>query len=380
MTAPTSGPQETSVQRVRPLELFFDLVFVYTITHLTNLIAHPHGALDYLQAALIFLSLMWMYDGFVWLSSNLELDADAEYWLMFAAMVTFFVMALGIPTIRGDGGVVFGLGLLLVTALHTGLFSRSATSSAQAIWGIAPYNFASALLVFSAAFVGGVWHWALWLAAIGVLILATLKRREQAFALSPRHFAERHGLLIIIALGESVVALGLGAAGLPITPGLLAYAALGLLLAALVWWSYFGPDHERAERAFERAGAADRNRMALRGYGYSHMGMMSGIIMIAAGLEVGIHGPGEEDGAAWAWNLAVGLALYFLSDVAFRRSLGLGPGRLRLLVGALALATVPVGLSSGPLWQLLAAVLVVALLSVVEDYVLPARAARRGPP
>lgn len=107
-----------NVQNARPLELFFDLVFVFAVTQLTGLISHPHGWLDYLQALLVFLTMMWMYDGFLWLTSNLDLEADRDTWLLGLAMVGFFVMALGIPTIGGAGGLPYALGYMLVVVLH----------------------------------------------------------------------------------------------------------------------------------------------------------------------------------------------------------------------------------------------------------------------
>lgn len=292
------------MQSARPVELFFDLVFVYAVTQLSGVVAHAEGPETYVQAALMFMSLMWMYDGYVWLSSNMTFERDLDSWLYFLAMAGFLIMAVGIPDVRGAGGLPFGLGLLLVTVIHITMFARVPNAGAQAILGIAPFNVGSAVLVLASTFAAGPLHWALWSAGVGVLLLATAFRREQAFELSPQHFVERHGLLIIVTLGESVMGLGLGVRGLPLDGAHLTYLLLGLLLAAHLWWGYFGPNHDRVEHHFVMAEPVRRNRMALLGFGYLHMVMMAGIILVAAAAEVGIHEPAHHAPEAGAWNLA----------------------------------------------------------------------------
>lgn len=369
MTVPAPFKQP-NVQNARPLELFFDLVFVFAVTQLTGLISDPHSWMDYLQALLTFFSLMWMYDGFLWLTSNLDLESDRDNWLLGLAMVGFFVMALGIPTIGGAGGLPYALGYMLVVVLHIYLFTRTQTSSSQAIFGVAPYNFFSALMILFAAFVSGTAHWVLWFLAIGTLLVVTFRRREEQFTLSPSHFAERHGLLIIIALGESVMALGAGATGMRVTPLLTLFITLGLLLAGHLWWSYFGPNNERALHNLKRAQGDEQTRLALQGYNYSHMPMLFGIMMVSAALEVTIHHPAGKATDATAWNLAGGLLLFYLGLMIFHRILGLGPGRLRLFMGLIGLLSVPIGLKVGALWQLLAVNVFLLLLTSLDDYVL----------
>ncbi len=362
----SATPQDAGIQRATTIELFFDLVLVFAATQLTSLIGHPHGPEDYLKAGLVFVSLLWIYDGFVWLTSNLEVQTRRERWLMFVAMAGFFLMALGIPTIFGAGGLPYALGLLLVTGIHTALFARATNSSAAAIWGVAPYNFGSALLILAAAFAPLPWRWALWGAAVLLLIMVSLLRRETQFSLSPRHFAERHGLLMIVALGESIVALGLGARELPLNAELLVYAALGLFVSVGLWWTYFDRDDQRAEYLLAAAPAEQRARMALQGFGFGHFAMIFGIILIAAGLEVGIQHPTEHAEAASAFNLAAGLSVYLLGDLYYRRVLDIGPGGVRLLAAGLALLTIPLGLFISALAQVVAVLVVLAALWFVE--------------
>ena len=146
-------PTRPAIQRVSTVELFFDLVFVFTLTQLTGLIAHPHTASDYLRAVLVFMTLMWIYLGYAWLTSNLAIERPQQRFLLFTAMAGFFVMALSIPYVFGAGGLPYALGLLTVTAIHAGLFKTAPTGGAQAIRAIAAYNFSAALLVLGAAFV-----------------------------------------------------------------------------------------------------------------------------------------------------------------------------------------------------------------------------------
>jgi len=365
-SSPSRSP-EPAIQRVSNIELFFDLVFVFTLTQLTGLVVHPHEFSDYLKAILVFMTLMWIYVGYTWLTSNIAIQHLSQRLLLFTSMASFFVMALSIPDVFGDGGLPYALGLLVVTIVHAGLFRTAPTTSAQAIRFFAPFNIAAALLVLIAAFVRPPWDWLLWVAAVAVLLISSTLGRERAFQLSPSHFVERNGLLILLALSESIVDLGIGARGLRIDTTLVLSAALALYLAASVWWTYFGGDQSFAEHHFAGAAPSDRARMALIGFGYAHFIMIAGIILIAAGLEVAIAHPiGQPEAAneVGIWNLAAGLALYLIGDTLYRRVLRIGSGRLHLIVAVLALATIPLGLISGALAQLAVCVLLLQLVGL----------------
>jgi low temperature requirement protein LtrA len=172
-----------------------------------------------------------------------------------------------------------------------------------------------------------------------------------------------------VALGESIVDIGIGARDLPIDTTLVLSAALALFLSASVWWTYFGGDESRAEHHFAAATPSERARMALLGFGYAHFIMIAGIILIAAGLEVAItHPVGQSEAAdeVGIWNLAAGLAIYLIGDTLYRRVIRIGPSRLRLLIAALALVTVPLGLIFGALAQVTACILLLQPLWLVE--------------
>lgn len=143
----TADERSAEIERASTLELFLDLVFVFTVTQLTELVAHPHGAGDYVDAALILGLTWWMYDGYIWLTGNVRTDRAGPRLAVFAGMGGYLLMALSIPAAfgpteeaAGDSGVVFGLAFLAVTVIHTLLFSTAPNTSARAIWSVAPFN------------------------------------------------------------------------------------------------------------------------------------------------------------------------------------------------------------------------------------------------
>lgn len=362
----TSAHPPEPAARVSTLELFFDLVFVFTVTQVTQILVKAHGPLDYLRAALILGVLWWMYGGYAWLTNNVGTGRMTNRLLVLSGMAGFLVAALAIPNAFGHDGVAFGLAYLLVVGIHAALFTHAGGSSARAILGIAPFNLGAALLVLLAGILGGPWRLPLWGLAFALPVTSTLLRRETGFTLQPVHFVERHGLVLIIALGESVVAIGVGAAGLPVGGRLVAAAGLALALAAALWWSYFGADDERAEQALARAEGGGRARMALVAFGYAYLVLLAGVVTTSAGVKGVIAHLDEHASPAAAWSLAGGVALYLLGEAWFRAATGIGRRRGRLLVAALALPTAFIGLAAGGLWQLLALVILLIGMLAAE--------------
>jgi low temperature requirement protein LtrA len=202
------GPAPSA--RVSTLELFFDLVFVFTITQVAHLVAHAHSALDLTKAFLILTIAWWMYGGYVWLTNNLGTTGLTIRLLLLAGMAAYFVMALSIPRADGPDGLAFALSYLVVTGVHAVLFTHAPNTSALAILKIAPFNLIGALFVVAAAVVGPRWSWLGWLVAVLTFVGASLARRERGFHVNASHFAERHALVTIVAIGESLVSIGVG--------------------------------------------------------------------------------------------------------------------------------------------------------------------------
>jgi len=185
------------------------------------------------------------------------------------------------------------------------------------------------------------------------------------FRVEPAHFVERHGLLMLVAFGESVVAIGIGAAGLPLDSSVIAAAVLGLALVACLWWAYFTGDSERAEHALRTAAPERQPRLAIEGFFYAHIPMLLGVVFIAAGVTSAIGHAAEPLATGPASALAGGVLLYLAGDVAFRRTLGIGSGVVRAVAAVVALATIPLGWSSAAL-QLVALVVVFAAVFGME--------------
>jgi low temperature requirement protein LtrA len=344
--APAAGRDEF---RVSTLELFFDLVFVFTLTQLTAVLAaqgEPNPSWgDLLHVSMLLVVIWWMYGGYAWLTNAVATDRSAYQLLLLGGMGAYLVLSLAVPTAFGGGGWAFGLAYLLIVLIHAGLFTRSqAGASGIAILRLAPLNIAAALLMVAAAPLGGAAEAVLWGLAVAVIILPSLRPPDPRFEIAPGHFVERHGLVVIVALGESVVAVGIGASHHPLTAELLAVAVLGLALTACLWWTYFGRgEDERALEAMTAAPARKRPQLALNGYYHWHLLILFGVIALASALEQAIAHPTDSLSFARSLALGGGVALFMVGDSLFRRTLSIGDPRWRLAAAALALATVPLG-------------------------------------
>ena len=355
---------EAAPARVSTLELFFDLVFVFTITQVSELVLHAHGTGDLGRAALILLVVWWMYGGFAWLTNNVGTEKPKARILILAATAGFLVMALAIPQAFGRDGFAFGLAYLMVNVIHAVLFLHAPNESARAIFNIAPFNLSTAALIAIAGLTPPAWSIGLWLTAVAVLILAPLSGRTGGFAVEPAHFVERHGLVLIIALGESIISIGLGAAGEPVTLELVTASVLALALNAGIWWTYFDEDERAAEHALTRAQGRERGQMAFRAFGYGHVLMLAGIVVLAAGVKrffQHLHDPAQ---LATAALLGCGLAIYLLGDLVFRRFVGIQRGASRVPGVVASLGSIAIGTAFSPLAQI--ASLVLVLVAVVR--------------
>ncbi|HKP16543.1 MAG TPA: low temperature requirement protein A [Gemmatimonadaceae bacterium] len=350
--------------RVTTLELFFDLVFVFAITQVAHLVGHAHGALDILRALLVLTVVWWMYGGYAWLTNNVATDRLAHRLLLLVAMAAFLVVAVRIPLVAGRHGAAFGMAYLAIVLVHAALFTRAPNASARAILSVLPFNLVLAALIVMSGFVAPAWNWTPWAGAALAIVATTAARRERGFSVNPAHFAERHGLVVLIALGESVVAIGTGAAGQPLRPSLLTAMGFGIALAACIWWTYFDSDDTRGEQAMARASGPERATMAIRAYYYAHLVMIAGIVTSAAGMAQVIADTSRHAPPATAWLLSSGVAVYLLGGAAFRSALRIAAARARLASAALVLATGPIAARAGSLAQLatVVAILVVTLL------------------
>ena len=359
----TTGTPNAPVTRVSTLELFFDLVFVFAITQVSHLFGHAHSALDFARAFFVLAVVWWMYGGYAWLTSNVGTVHLVHRVLLLSAMAAFLMIAIRIPAVAGKHGVAFGLAYLVVVLVHGALFLRATNSSAHAILTILPFNVLLAALVIVSGLVTETWNWIPWVAAGAAIVITSLVRSVGEFHLSPSHFVERHGLVVLIALGESVVSIGAGAAEVPIGWTLVLAIVLGIALAASLWWTYFDRDDVRAEHAMSRASGAMRARLALHAFYYAHLVMIFGIVLAAAGLHAAVAELHEPADHASPWLLSVGVAAYLIGSVWFHRLLAIGATTPRSITAAVALGSAVVGMAAGSLTQL--SVVVAALIALL---------------
>jgi low temperature requirement protein LtrA len=342
--------------RVSTIELFFDLVFVFAITQLTSFLAGEPTMVGLGRALLIFGNLWWIYGGYAWLTNAVPPREPVLRLLMLLGMGGFLVVALAIPTAFAGGGVAFGVGYLLVTLVQTGMFLLSSQESAmRAMRRLGPANAVTAALLLLASFTHGLLQWMLWTAAFGLHWVSPFFTAVSGFPIRAAHFVERHGLIVLIALGESIVAVGIGMAGHGLRADRVVTAVLGLALAAALWWLYFDGEDERAERVLDAAGVDRTTWLALYGFGYAFLPVLGGIIVFAAGIKNAVVQSGEPLTASTAWLLAAGVATYLVGLALFRQLLGIGPIGARVAVAGAVLPSAMIGLAISPeaqLWML----------------------------
>jgi low temperature requirement protein LtrA len=343
--------------QVTSLELFFDLVFVFTITQLTATV-QPGGWGVTGRAALLLLLLWWMYGGYAWLTNAAPPVTSRRRALLVLGMLGNFVTAMAIPHAYGADRVVFALGYLLVVTVHAGMYvTEAARITRGMIVQLLGWNMLGAVLgLVGALFFGDILAW-WWLASFVVAVvvprfvtISSLKQPEPdggaSFELVPGHFVERHGLMLLIALGESVLAIGVGLGTGAHSIGLeqVAFAAISLLLAATLYWAYFGVGEDRrAEAALDAMPAERTQSAALASYGYAFWVILFGIVLTAAGLHHALAHPTEHLTWEYAGQLCLGVGAFWVGLGLFRLTLHLSGAWPRIAGGVALGALIVVG-------------------------------------
>jgi low temperature requirement protein LtrA len=286
--------------------------------------------------------IFWMYDGYAWLTNAVPARGGRRQLLLLAAMAGYLVLAIAIPDAFTGTGLTFGIAYLVIVVVHAFLYvSQAGESSAAAMRALAPNNLAAAAAIVVAGAIGGTAQEVVWTAVFLLLWFATT---AGGFEIGVAHFVERHGLLVIVAIGESVVATGFAARHLPVDLELVVVAVLGLALSAGLWWTYFGDGEERIEQAFGAATGPARVRIALQGFGYAHYVMLLAVVLTAVGLKTAVADPGAELSPAHALVLTGGASLFLAGDGWFRSVLGVRPPPAsRAVTAGVVLVAVPAG-------------------------------------
>jgi low temperature requirement protein LtrA len=322
--------------RVTPIELFFDLVFVFAITQVTGLMAGDLTVHGLARGLLVLALLWWCWVGYAWLGNVMRADEGVGRVAMFGAMGAMFILALTVPEaftdIPGglDGPVVLAIAYLLVRMLHVAILylaSEDDPGLRRQLFRFAPSVLGSTALLLVASQMEGATQTRTWVAVVVVDYVGTILAGASGWRLfSAAHFAERHGLILIIALGESIVAIGQGVTSLPISWPIIAATILGLTVAGCLWWAYFDVLAIVAERALRRAEGEERARLARDAYSYLHLPMIAGIVLLALGMKKVLEYVGDASHHTVSEPLATlplsalygGVALYLFAHVAFR--------------------------------------------------------------
>ena len=292
---------------------------------------------------MLVLSALWFaWASFAWLTNTLNPEEGATRLGVFVTMAALLVASLAVPKAFGDDGVIFGVSYLIVRGMHMyALAARSDASLVGVVRHLAGPMLAGATVILAAGFVDGAARYVLWTVALAIEVAGPYIRGVGGWRLHPGHFAERHGLIIIIAIGESIVAVGVGFSGQDLDGAAIVAAVLGVAIAAAQWWAYFDVVALVAERRLTAHQGEARSRMARDSYTFLHLPMMAGIILFALGMKKVLEHTDEPLKLIPAVALCGGLSLYLLAHIAFRlRNVG-SVNRQRLVTAVVLAALIP---------------------------------------
>ncbi len=370
---------------VTTLELFFDLVFVFAFTQVTFLMAHGEPPVSVAQGVVVLALLWWSWSSFAWLGNQAHANEGLLRAALIAAMAAVFVLSLSIPEAFHDreGGLyaplVFAVCYAVVRLVHLSTYliaaGRDSALRRQVLLSLTTSALPSIVLLVIGAFVDEQWRLAVWAAAVVVDLLAIYVTsnvggswRVQSVA----HFTERHRLVVILALGESIVAIGVGVSLDALTASILVGSLLAIGLSVVLWWAYFQRIADEAEQLLERADGVARAKLASDGYTYLHLPIIFGVILTALGVEE-VMGHLDEERLGWfgASALASGAALFLAATGVFWLRMSRSVLIARFACAVLVAAAIPLWAVVPGLLSLAGVLLLVAILAVIETWRLP---------
>ncbi len=306
--------------RVTPRELFFDLVFVFAFTQVATLLADDPTFAGIGRGVLVLAALWWAWAAYAWLTNIVDPEESVVGAALLVALIAMFIAGLVVPGVFGDEGVLFGAAFLVVCVMHAALYALAGRGNPEllgAVLRLAPWTLLGATMILVAGFADGARTW-LWIAALVCTYFGAVLSGSTGWQVHPSHFAERHGLVLIIALGEAFIAIGIGAAGIGIGLGEVVAAILGLLVATSFWLAYFDFFAIRGERLLVDAQGPERVALARDAYTYMHFPMIVGIVLFAFAMKNIVGDVGDELDSVAAFALCGGSALYLLTYSAIR--------------------------------------------------------------
>jgi low temperature requirement protein LtrA len=362
---PQEGLVDESEKRVAPLELFFDLVFVFALTQVTELMSQNPTWEGLGQGMLVMIALWWAWGAYAWLTNYIAAEEGLERLLMFGVMGAMLFAALAVPHAFGDDALLFAIAYAIARWLHIFIWAEANENidTGQAIVRLARTALPAPALLIAAAFVDdGTTRAVIWIVALLLDLAGPFVFGVRGFRVSARHFAERFGLIVIIALGESIVAIGAGVSS-DLDAGIIVAAGFGLIVSCALWWAYFDVWALITETRFRQARGHTRVLIARDVYSYLHLPMTAGVVLIALGIKKTIGDVDEPLKVAPAAALFGGIALYYAGHIGIRWRMTHTLFRGRVVALVVSVALIPVATKVDALLALgLAAVLTSAVI------------------
>ena len=305
---------------VTPRELFFDLVFVFAFTQVATLLAADPTFTGIGRGVLVLAALWWAWTAYAWLTNTVDPEDAVVGAALLVALIAMFVGALVVPNVFEEDGVLFGACFLVVVAMHLTLYALAGRGNRDllaAVLRLAPWTLLGATLILLAGFTDGARTW-LWVAGLVSTYVGAGLSGSRGWQLHPSHLAERYGLVLIIALGEAFISIGIGVTGIDIGPGEVVAAILGILVATSFWLAYFDFFTIRGEQLLRNLEGPARVALARDAYAYAHFPMIVGIVLFAFAMKTIVAHVGDELDSVAAFALCGGSAVYLLTYSAIR--------------------------------------------------------------
>jgi low temperature requirement protein LtrA len=301
------------------LELFFDLVYVFAITQVVSFIHEDPTVTGFAKGAFLLALLWWTWSIYTWTTNWTGTEGVPIRLFLLAAMGATLLMALEVPDAFGEASVWFGLTYFAVRMLAAGFYwvaSKDHPTQRAAFITFFPLSFVAAFLILVGGFLDAPWLGILWVAGAGLDVFSAINAGKGTFAIDTEHFAERFGLFVIIALGESIVGIGLAAAHVP--RDLIHVVGLGMMfvVAAGLWWSYFDKAAPLVETVFAQRTGQQRSRFARDAYSILHYPLIVGIVFFAVAAEEVVAHPRAPLSMTVAIAMALGIAMVLASIAA----------------------------------------------------------------
>ncbi len=361
--------EEEEERKTSYIELFFDLVFVFAFTQVTALILEDTTVEGFARAALVLAMVWWAWSAYAWMTNAIDIENTVTRLIIFAAMAAGFFMALAVPDAFQDEAAWFAVAYFVVRVLNSTLYMwgvRHDAGQLRAIARLSPWFLVAALVALAGGFVDPDYRAWVWLASLVIDVVGTLTVARLEWRLSPSHFAERFALIVIIALGESIVAIGIGTSALARDTAYALSVVVAFAGVAALWWAYFDFTAVAAERALRRASPQARGPLARDIFTYFHYPIVLGIIFYAVAAKKTLEHPLDPLSEAGRWALGLGVAI-FLCGFALMRFRVIRRIAWERLAAAAVVLVLAVTLDGIDAIVTLGVVIVVLLLSVAVE-------------